>query len=71
MSADRKTGADQVGVCYLSASRSPGRSVEDIVVRVVATADVSSSRGSEQHVVGVAAAEAAVRDWLVALCRPD
>ena len=71
MSADRQTGADQVGVCYLSAARSPGRSVDEVVVRVVTTADVSSPRGSAQHVVGADAAAAAVQDWLTALCRPE
>jgi hypothetical protein len=71
MSADREAGSDQVGVCYLSAPRSPGRPVEEVVVRVVATADASSPRSSTQHVVGVEGAAAAVRDWLTALCRPD
>ena len=71
MSVDREARTDQLGVCYLSALRSPGIPAEELVVRVVTTADVSSPKSSAQHVVGVDVATEAVRKWLNALCRPD
>ena len=50
MSVHGEAGADQVGVCYLSALRSPGIPAEELVVRVVTTADVSSDREAQWHV---------------------
>jgi hypothetical protein len=69
-SAPVAAGDQTTGVCHLTATARAGTDVEQLVVRLVMTRDVTSTATTTKHALGPEQACRELRRWMETVCQP-